>query len=340
MISKDVFPFTVIEKPGFVNVLNTVFQRAFEYGLENGMNGNIPSVTPSIHDFLPCPNTLRNHVDSIVTTLTPEFSNYVKHHVETYGAAVSFDFTEKNSPYYVVTIHFLTKDWNLEHWSLEFGEYGGPNSNSDMVLEQFLEVMGHHGITPEMVKRQIVICTDRGSNMLAAFVDFERIDDVCHQLSILSKRIPDPYKNNWLPQDFRLTREVDIALQGVSKLLKDVTKIIKGINSRLKLKKKLAESDIYLAKHNEIRWLSRFRSIKSFLKLFADDKTDVREFVLDTLYEHKIGTQYIYRDAINNVNDNLDTLTYYIDLIRPIKNAVKILEVCFMLQKVVKILDF
>uniref|UniRef100_A0A914Q2D1 C2H2-type domain-containing protein n=1 Tax=Panagrolaimus davidi TaxID=227884 RepID=A0A914Q2D1_9BILA len=111
MISKDVFPFTVIEKPGFVNVLNTVFQRAFEYGLENGMNGNIPSVTPSIHDFLPCPNTLRNHVDSIVTTLTPEFSNYVKHHVETYGAAVSFDFTEKNSPYYVVTIHFLTKDW-------------------------------------------------------------------------------------------------------------------------------------------------------------------------------------------------------------------------------------
>lgn len=75
------------------------------------MNGKIPSETPSIHDFIPCPNTLKSHVEDTVKSLTPEFSEYVKHHVQTYGASVSFDFTEKNSPYYVVTIHFLTKDW-------------------------------------------------------------------------------------------------------------------------------------------------------------------------------------------------------------------------------------
>uniref|UniRef100_A0A914XWD8 Uncharacterized protein n=1 Tax=Panagrolaimus superbus TaxID=310955 RepID=A0A914XWD8_9BILA len=191
----------------------------FEYGLANGMNSNVPIDTPEIMDYLPCRSTLRNHVEETVRALTPQFSAHVKHHIEEYGGAVSFDFTDKNSPYYVV----------FGALGSEFGEYRGPNSSASSVLKEFLEIMEKHGLSEETVKHQIVVCTDRGSNMIGAFLEYNRIDDVCHQMSILSKRVPDPYKNNWLPARFRLSQEARTALEGVSKLLKDCTKLIKAI---------------------------------------------------------------------------------------------------------------
>uniref|UniRef100_A0A914PIC3 Uncharacterized protein n=1 Tax=Panagrolaimus davidi TaxID=227884 RepID=A0A914PIC3_9BILA len=186
--------------------------------------------------------------------------------------------------------------------------------------------MAKHGISEDTVRKQITLCTDRGSNMLSAFAEFTRIDDVCHQMSILSKRIVDPYKNNWLPEQFRLDDDVKESLKGLTKLLKDSTKVIKGINSRPKLRKQLSEGGIFLAAHHEIRWLSRYRSIKSLLKLLEEDNENLKEAVFDVLAEYRFNGQYVYREAVDNINAHVEDLRNYVEFIKPIKDAVKILE--------------
>lgn len=78
-----------------------------------------------------------------------------------------------------------------------------------------------------------------------------------------------------------------------------------------------------LIRHVETRWLSRFKAIKRFLSL----DTRQRELIYDELSGARFQNNYLYRDPLRNIFDNLGALQSYVDLIEPVEVAVSRLQV-------------
>uniref|UniRef100_A0A914XU64 HAT C-terminal dimerisation domain-containing protein n=1 Tax=Panagrolaimus superbus TaxID=310955 RepID=A0A914XU64_9BILA len=325
MCATDMVPFYTVEKPGFRQVLQTMFTLSYNLGLQQSKNEIIPTQLPDniIDEILPCSNTVKNRVIEQVKYLTPTFSEHVKRHIVNFGGAVSIDFTTKGSNYFVVTVHYLSEIWELEHWQLELVEYKEDDSSGASVLESFLATMNNHGIDRETVKKNVIITTDRGSNMINAFKNnFVRLDDNCHQASIGSKRVTEPYKNGFLTDDYNLPQDKRETVAIVSKLLKDTTRIIKSVNARTRLKLKLQDDGIFLSKHCEVRWLSRYKSINSFTKLNEIQ----REKIFKSLWDEKANGRYLFREAIKNIRENYIMLVDYCAVIEPFNHFIKVLE--------------
>uniref|UniRef100_A0AC35EZB8 Transposable element Hobo transposase n=1 Tax=Panagrolaimus sp. PS1159 TaxID=55785 RepID=A0AC35EZB8_9BILA len=173
----------------------------------------------------------------------------------------------------------------LLSWTFSFTEYDCKTTDADEVRKIFFSILGGHGIDVYLLRRNAIITTDRGSNLIAALNDFNRVDDLCHQLNILSKRIITPYKAAYITDQIQLTDAVKESLTTVDKCLKAMTKIIKAIHSRPELRKKLKSLGIAVKRHVETRWLSRYLSILSYVKMNEEQKQLVR----DQLYDYKFN---------------------------------------------------
>jgi ABC-type uncharacterized transport system ATPase subunit len=117
----------------------------------------------------------------------------------------------------------------LLSWTFCFTEYDRDSTDADEVRKNFFSILEHHDINVDICRRNVIITTDRGSNLIAALHDFKRVDDLCHQLNILSKRIISPYKARYIADQFQLSQEVKDSLTKIDKCLKALTKIIKAI---------------------------------------------------------------------------------------------------------------
>uniref|UniRef100_A0A914QNI7 HAT C-terminal dimerisation domain-containing protein n=1 Tax=Panagrolaimus davidi TaxID=227884 RepID=A0A914QNI7_9BILA len=315
-------PLSIIERPGFRDFLQTVIKQSYELGIQHCSN-EICSGLPGIDAILCTRNTLKKTILDTVSHLKQKFIDYVTSNINKNGGAVSTDFTVKGTFFYVITVHFITDQWDLKHYTLDFGEYGKEDSYGISVLDNFLTVMDNNGIDRNMVKKKIIITTDRGSNMINAFGEpYIRLDDTCHQLSIMSKRLYDPYKENYLPANFEIAQDIRDILSQVAETLKFCTTIITAVNSRPKLKNDLKKEGATLLQHCDVRWLTRYRSIDSFLNLSDDHK----ERIFDELYEHKFNNRYIYREAIDNIRQNSSLLTDYCAVVEPFNQAIRTLE--------------
>lgn len=117
----------------------------------------------------------------------------------------------------------------MQNWILKFQDYQEETTEASVVLSNFLAIVRSYGITADLIRQNVTMVTDRGSNLIAAFRNFKRLDDPCHMLNTFTKRVVEPYKAGYLPTTFTLTNAQRGILAVVEAVIKNTMKIIKAV---------------------------------------------------------------------------------------------------------------
>uniref|UniRef100_A0A914BVI8 HAT C-terminal dimerisation domain-containing protein n=1 Tax=Acrobeloides nanus TaxID=290746 RepID=A0A914BVI8_9BILA len=317
MVSMDILPFYSVKKEGLRKILVENFKEGYNFGRMISTNFEVPPPSPDISDLIPNDDTVKKFVDDYVALYQPKFNAYVKRNMEMYGAGITMDFCQKSSEYFISTVHFLTADWTFQHGVLDFHEYEEECSRGVDILRDFQESMQEHGLNENTLSARIMYNTDRGTNLLNALSNYQRFDDPCHQLNILCFRLTKPYSNNYLPAQFALDEEVKDKLRDIDRTISYCLNIINGVTSRKKLRKRVKKLGPALVKPTEIRWLTSYYSVISFLNLNQNQ--------LKYIY-NALKNIPVYKEALTNVYGNRETLEKYVEVVEPISKVIKILE--------------
>lgn len=114
--------------------------------------------------------------------------------------------------------------------SLDIHEFNPESSfNGDEVRRDYFNAMNKHEVDDALIEKNIVHTTDRGSNIIKALDEVQRLDDVCHLLNNLSKKTTRPYAKNYLPVDYELDEDTRRVLLEVDRVIVSCIKIINGV---------------------------------------------------------------------------------------------------------------
>jgi hypothetical protein len=92
-----------------------------------------------------------------------------------------------------------------------------------------MDTFQSHGIDWELLTTHLIITTDQGSNLIRALRPYSRLDDPCHLLNLLSKRLESPYKQDYLPHRFELDADTRATLKTIENILANDMTIIKAV---------------------------------------------------------------------------------------------------------------
>ncbi|CAM4695518.1 unnamed protein product [Leuciscus chuanchicus] len=154
MCSQDLKPFSIVEGQGFIEVAKELINIGAKYGS-----------SAEVEDVLPSARTVSRHVED-------EYKKVKKHVIDELKQcpdwAVTTDLWAEertNTHYITVTVHYIL-GWKL----------------LNRVLAS-REIMGEFGI----LSKDVVVVTDNGSNVVAAFKDYTRLSCAGHTINLILK---------------------------------------------------------------------------------------------------------------------------------------------------------
>lgn len=71
--------------------------------------------------------------------------------------------------------------------------------------------------------------TDNHAPLIAALSDVERLNDILHSMNILARRTTNPYKKNYLPQEYSIDGATRDMLSILDRVIHNVKLLVKGV---------------------------------------------------------------------------------------------------------------
>ena len=213
-----------------------------------------PNVIIKAEDILPHPTTVSRNTQKAADMGREALATRLRTALSNPSGCVSFttdQFTDqyKQRTYTSITAHWI-EEWVLHSHVLTTHEFPEDQQKTGINIRQHLqEIFQEMGLSPELLKRA-VFTTDKGSNIILALRDEERLDCINHILNRVVQHSLEP-------------KHAPVAVLDLISAGKELVRFIKKSSLQEQLSKTLKQSQA-------TRWNSTFTMLQSILDSYDE----------------------------------------------------------------------
>lgn len=185
-VCKDLRPFNTIEGDGFTSLVQKLLDLQHK-----------SSTRLDAKSLLPHPTTVSRNLQTKASSVRSSLNVSIQEAFRVSRVSFTSDMWTDNyrqRPYLTLTSHWIDSDWDLVSHVISTAEFDSTLKKTGSNIKAALTaILQGYNITPAHTSRS-VYTTDRGSNMILALSDDERIDCIAHILNTVLRNAFDEKK--------------------------------------------------------------------------------------------------------------------------------------------------
>ncbi len=185
--SQDLRPFDIIGGGGFQTFCQDLLRLQHQH-----------KALLKIEDILPHPTTVSRHIRDSADNIRQQISSSLQEAIASTSVSFTSDMwtdSHQKRSFLMITAHWISENFELQNKVIATEEFDAAEKKTGANIRSAVNaIFSAYGITTDQLKK-CTFTTDRGSNMIVAFKDEDRLDCVAHILNTVLRHVFDEKKD-------------------------------------------------------------------------------------------------------------------------------------------------